>query len=156
MGSIKQEAQKVKFNANEKVRNKIENTKSIFSSAINNFNAKFHGLISGDIVGIDIDHVPAMKTAIEKYVNELQYHLDQLQPHANTAKAFKGKYAKSVQDFVQAVSECCNRLISELMSFSESLDRVVEAYNIHDEDVATDISNQTDKLRQDYLSADKN
>ena len=74
MGTIKQEAQKVAYNANEAVRSATDMAKSKFNSAISGLSAQFSGIMNGDVVGIDVNHVPAMKQEINTYIEDLKEH----------------------------------------------------------------------------------
>lgn len=147
MGSIKQEAQKVMYSANETIRSTSDLFKSRFNSAISGLSAQFSGLVNGDIVGINVNHISQMKAAINNYVDDLKDHLSKMKSNANTSNAFKGEYAKAVTEFVQAIEIACGYVIESLLSFNTQLDEVAEKYQAKDTEVAGDIRNQAEQLK---------
>ena len=147
MGTIKQEAQKVAYNANEAVRSATDMAKSKFNSAISGLSAQFSGIMNGDVVGIDVNHVPAMKQEINTYIDDLKDHLNTMKSNATTTNAFKGEYASAVSEFVQAIEIACGYVIDTLTNFNTQLDEVAEKYQAKDSEMASDIRAQADELR---------
>ena len=148
MGTIKQEAQRVSFSANEAVRSATDMAKSRFNSAISGLSAQFGGIINGDVVGIDVNHVPAMKQEINTYIEDLKEHLNTMKSNASTSNAFKGEYATAVTEFVNAIEIACGYVIDTLSNFNTQLDEVAEKYQAKDSEMASDIRNQADELKQ--------
>ncbi len=146
MGSIKQEAQKISHNANEIVRNTTENLKSKFNAVISGLNARYKGVIAGDVVGINTNRIPEMQAAIRSYIDNLQDHLDTVVTNASTENAFKGQYAEAVTEFVTAVKEACKLVIEDLSAFSDELQEVADKYVAKDTDVTSDIRSQAESI----------
>jgi len=147
MGSIKQEAQRISHNTNEVIRNASETIKSKFNSIIDNFNARYKGLIVGDTIGINVNEIPQMQHEIDLYVEELQSHLDNVVASASTADAFKGTYAQEVTEFVKAVKSACQRLIGDLLDFKKELQEVAERYVEKDKTVASNIRADAEAIK---------
>lgn len=150
MGTIATEAQNIKFRAGQFIKGMVDNARSKFEAVVGRVDAFFEGLVTGDVVGIDANQVPQMKQAIKTYVDELKSHLDTMQTNAQTDEAFKGEYAAAISDFVAAVNQCCYAVISQLLSFSDTLDEVQAKYAEKDSTMAKDISGQAEELRSSY------
>jgi len=82
-----------------------------------------------DVVGINVDKIPEMRQAIRDYVKQITDHLDKIDATANTENAFRSESVKAaVKAYVGKVKEYAMNLVSQLLSFSDKLQDVSEAW----------------------------
>ena len=98
--------------------------------------------LHGGLVGINDASIPAMKRAIEEYVEALHKHLDQVESNFETGGAMRGEYAAAVSRFVFAIKTACKKLTGKLLAFNELLDQVHQQFVAKDQEMAKEISGQ--------------
>lgn len=147
MGIISREARQVAWGVGDTASSAFSKIGNVFEDAVGGLRGFAVGLIDYDVVGINEAAIPNMKAAIRAYIDNLNAHMDEVRTTADTSNAFKGTYAEEVSDFVRAVCECIEVVISQLLVFNDKLTEVYEAYVEKDKDVASSISNQADELR---------
>lgn len=103
--------------------------------------------ISTPLIGIDATQVPAMKSAIKTYVDDLSTHLDGINTSLETDTAFKGTYATSITEYVEGVTYACKGIVSNLLAFYDELTRVEQAFNEKVEGLSSSISGSAEAVR---------
>lgn len=152
--SLNQEAVKVAREANELIKNVNTQSQSVYSEIVGagpkissggffSSGASFNG---ESTVGIQIEQIPSMKKAITDYVDNLRNHLQEVKRNADTSQAFKGDYANAVREFVNAICNSCENIISNLNEFCNDLDKVQQAYLEKDESMSSDVKNVADQV----------
>jgi hypothetical protein len=109
--------------------------------------------ITGDFIGLDIDKLEGMETAITKYVENLENHLGGIKTDVSTDDAFKGTYAGSVQEFVGAVAEVCKVITNQMTLFVGKLGEVRDSYNTLDANLKTAIDTDSSDIKSTFTSA---
>lgn len=150
MGTITTEAQKLVWNAKSTFENLTSGAQDLFSSVVGRASAAASSILNGDVVGINGEEIPNMQAAIREYVNGLESHLNEVKQDADTSQAFKGEYAAAVKQFVEAVCDACDAIISNLLQFNQKLDEVYAKYQAKDTTMAADISGQAGELSASY------
>ena len=80
------------------------------------------------IVGINVNAIDDMRFAIRVYVENIDSRLNQVLQEASDMSAFKGQYANSIQEYIQAVCDVVRSLTSQLLIFSDKLVAIKNAY----------------------------
>ena len=150
MGTISTEAQKVQWDVGQGLQGIFNTAKGWFDQVIGGARAVAGGILQGDVVGINGEHVPQMKAAVQRYIDGLNEHLKRVQVEADTSQAFKGDYAKAITDFVNAVCEACGCIISNLLIFNEKLEEVYQAYLAKDAELAANVTGQAGELNSQF------
>lgn len=150
MGTLSTEAQKLTWNIKSDFQGLVSNAQNAFNTIVGRVGASASGILNGDVVGINENEIPNMQTAIREYVNNLQQHLDQVKEDAETDQAFRGGYATAVKQFVGAVCQACECVISNLLQFNERLEEVHQAYIYKDTTMAKDIQGQAGELSSNF------
>ena len=100
------------------------------------------------VVGINVNQIPQMQEAVNNYVQKLSDHLNEINSSLNTDMAFKGQYAAAVTEYVKAITQACQSVISQLKAFNDELNRVQEAYTQYDVKLSQNISNSSQEVAQ--------
>ena len=143
----------------QKVDNLIMNTlqsgigkiKDTFSSSINRTVSEVESAFKNGttVVGINVNHIPAMKTAVRNYVDNIRKALDELNTY-DPQVAFKGEYATAMTEYIEAVKTACNAIVSQMLAFNDQLTKVQEAYQAKDTATASSIKNTAQSTSSAY------
>lgn len=150
--SLKTMGESMLFNIKETAQAGFDKVKSIADSVVGKVSSAASGIFSGDVIGINVNEIPNMQTAIKNYVDALNQHLDEVKQNATTDSAFTGAYAGAVTEFVTAVKECCYAVISQLLAFSDKLADVKDQYDKRDKALASQIGEQSDEIKSSYTA----
>lgn len=124
------EAQQSSFEAQTYATSAISNRSASRESSVQNTRGFFGGLFDQySVVGLNANKVPAMREAIRNYVNNINAHLEAIDPKADANSAFKSEEVQeAVKNYVTKVKEYCQNLISDLLAFSDKLADVQAAW----------------------------
>ena len=150
MGTIATNIQGLAWDVQSAFNNVASGFQSSVDGIIGTAGATIGGIISGDVVGININQVPNMQNAIREYVNNINQHLATVNQFATTENAFKGDYAVAVTQFVQAVCTACENYVSQLLQFSDKLGHIAEKYQEHDQELKSNIGTQATNMESAY------
>ncbi len=155
MGTIATEFDKLAWKAGNTISDFASKASSVFASIVGDARASIQGLFTGDVVGINVNGVPAMQDAIKAYVENLTETLNNFAKEVQTNEAFAGtKLSETVHAFIDSIKEVCNALISDLLQFNEQLQQYADKYNENIEStLSQSISSQADELKSSYLSS---
>lgn len=120
--------------ANSQARNVFADLASNGSSSIIDTMGKYN------MVGINANSIDDMRFAIRVYVENVESHLNSVQQEAMDTFAFKGQYATSITEYVQAVCDVVKSLTSQLLAFSDKLVEIKELYQERDINLTKSIS----------------
>lgn len=124
--------------ANSQARNVFSDLASGGSSSIIETIGKYN------MVGINANSIDDMRFAIRIYVENIEAHLNSVaQDAVDNTYAFKGQYANSITEYVQAVSDVVKSLTTQLLIFSDKLVEIKEAYQEQDINLTRSISAAT-------------
>ncbi len=102
------------------------------------------------VVGINVGHIPAMKSAIRQYVADVDKALAELKNYDPTV-AFKGdEIVPALQIYIDAVIETCGAIVSNMLAFNDQLTEVENAYKSKDEVAASTIKSSAESTRSAY------
>lgn len=102
------------------------------------------------VVGINVNQIPAMKTAIREYVATVDSALDELKNYDPTV-AFKGEeIVLALKEYIDAVKEACSAITSNMLAFNDKLTEVQIAYEKKDSHTASQIKSSAESTRQAY------
>lgn len=102
------------------------------------------------VVGINVNKIPEMKTAIRSYVADIEKALSELKNYDPTV-AFKGdEIVPALQTYIEAVIETCGAIVSNMLAFNDQLTEVENAYKAKDETAASTITSSADSTRSAY------
>lgn len=136
MGNFTTEAQKSSFTT----QGTINNYKSVRESS-RSASAAVGKKAGYDVVGIDVNKVPATRTAIDNYVKGIKDYLNDFEAKAETSGAFKGEaITQGVKDYLVAVKEYVQNLVTYLNVFSDKLKDVEEAWTSYQTSMGQTIS----------------
>lgn len=117
------------------IANTGKNITTDFRAAIgkisDNLTTAVDNLVADSLIGIDVNKVPEMQTAIETYVKNIQDALDGV--NENTDEVAKTAFANdemltTLSDFVQAVMDACKAYTSQLLKFHTLLGNIRQQY----------------------------
>jgi len=102
------------------------------------------------VVGINVNKIPDMKKAISDYCKEVDDALKNLKNY-DPKIAFKGTEIEPILvKYVEAVTEACQAVVSNLLAFNDQLDQVVAAWTAKDTANASEISKSVESARSQY------
>lgn len=123
--------------ANSQVRNTFSDLVSNGSSSVIDIMGKYN------IVGINANAIDDMRFAIRVYVENIESHLNSVRQDALDTYAFKGQYANSIAEYVEAACDVVKSLTSQLLAFSDKLVEIKEAYQEQDINLTRSISSSS-------------
>lgn len=130
------------------VSTNVQNTfGSIANRAISDVNSFFAN--GTTVVGINVNQIPAMKNAIRTYVDGIQAALGELVNY-DPEIGFKGEYTVELKNYIQAIIETCNAIVSNMLAFNDELTKVQQAYAAKSEATASAISSDAESTRSAY------
>ena len=102
------------------------------------------------VVGINVNQIPAMKTAIRDYVSAIDTALAELKNYDPTV-AFKGEQlVPALTAYIDAVIETCGAIVSNMLAFNDQLTEVENAYKAKDDSSASTIKSYAESTRSAY------
>lgn len=143
--------QKVDNLANNAINSGISKIKDTFSSTVNRTIAEVESSFRNGttVVGINVNHIPAMKDAVRKYVDNIKNALNELNAY-DPQVAFKGEYAQAMTTYIEAVKTACNAICSQMLAFNDQLTKVQQAYEAKDQATASTIKQTADSTSSAY------
>lgn len=82
-----------------------------------------------NVVGLNVNKIENMRTVITDYVTGIQKYLDDFNPSAISAQAFRGEEVnEAVKNYIDSVKKYCMDSTSYLLAFCDKLTAVREAY----------------------------
>ena len=142
---IDQNTQTVSWDVGTSVNTANSQARSVFSDLASGGSSSVIETIGKyNMVGINANAIDDMRFAIRIYVENIEAHLNSVaQDAADNAYAFKGQYANSITEYVQAVSDVVKSLTTQLLIFSDKLVEIKEAYQEQDINLTRSISAST-------------
>lgn len=128
-----QNTQSVSWDIGANINSATSQTRNVFSDLAGSGST---GVIESfgkyNIVGINANSIDDMRFAIRVYVENLEAHLNSVKQEAMDTSAFKGQYANSIVEYVNAVCDVVKSLTSQLLAFSDKLVEIKEKYQEQD------------------------
>lgn len=100
-----------------------------------------------NLIGINAHAIDDMRFAIRIYVENIEAHLNSVVKEAEDTGAFRGQYASSIVEYVQAVCDVCRSLTSQLLAFSDKLVEVKRAFEERDINLAQNINSASSNMQ---------
>lgn len=111
------------FNAEQYVDTQIAGRENSRSEAATSVKSSY------DVVGINVNKIPSVQTAITSYINKIKAQIDVLEPKAIASNAYLSDDVQTaVEQYITKVKTYCSNLISQLEAFSDKLDDVKLAW----------------------------
>ena len=133
--------QKVSWDLGTNINQASSSASNTFSDMASNSSSNvIESMGKYNLVGINANQVDDMRFAIRVYVENIESHLNQVVSEAEDTYAFKGQYAESIKEYIQAVCDVVKSLTSQLLAFSDKLVEVKEAYQERDINLTRTIS----------------
>lgn len=151
MGTWKTEVNKVVNdvgNAFSTVTNKVQDT---FGTTVNRTISDVNSFFANGttVVGISAPAIPAMKTAIRNYVNDIKTALDALK-NSDPTVAFKGEHVQALKTYIESIKTVCGAIASHMLAFNDELTKVEAAYHSKEEASGSAISSDAESLSSTY------
>lgn len=128
-----QGTQKVSWDVGTNINTANSQARNVFSELATGGSASvIESMGKYNMLGINANAIDDMRFAIRIYVENVESHLNQVQQEAADTFAFKGQYANSITEYIQAVVDVCKSLTSQLLAFSDKLVDIKEAYQEQD------------------------
>ena len=109
------------------ITNAFNNIKSQASAAIGS-------LIPGSVVGINVNKVPEMETAIETAVTAIENHLNEVNQNTDPSKAFADPgMQQACRAYIGGVMDACRAYTSQLLKLADLLVEIKESYQSQQE-----------------------
>lgn len=145
------DVQKVENIATNAINDGISKIKDAFSSTVNRTLEEVESAFKNGetVVGINVNHIPTMKAAVRKYVENIKSALNELNSY-DPEVAFKGEYAQAMTTYIEAVKTACNAICSQMLAFNDQLTKVQEAYQAKDQATASSIKKTADSTSSAY------
>lgn len=138
---IEQNTQSVSWDVGNNVNSATSQAKNVFSDLAGSCSA---GVIDTmgkySLLGINANSIDDMRFAIRIYVENLEAHLNSVKQEAMDTAAFRGQYANSIIEYVEAVCDVVKSLTSQLLAFSDKLVDIKEKYQEQDINLTRSIS----------------
>lgn len=150
MAGIRGGIQSILSDLGSAFNNLTTNISNWTTGTVNSLKSFGNALWSGDVVGIDETQIPTMKQGVRDYIQALEDHMAQVHAAADTSGAYKGEFTQAIGEYVGAVCECCNCVISQLLSFNDQLTGVEKAYLAKSGDVKADLTSKSEQLATEF------
>ena len=138
---IDQNTQKVSWDVGNSINQANSGASNVFSDMASSGGANIIETMGNyNMVGINANQIDDMRFAIRVYVENIESHLNQVMSEAEDTYAFKGGYANSIVEYINAVCDVVKSLTSQLLIFSDKLVEIKEAYLERDINLTRSIS----------------
>ena len=125
--------QSVSWDVGNNINNANNNARNIFSELVTSSSSSVIDTMGKySILGINANAIDDMRFAIRVYVENVEEHLNFVRQDAMDTQAFKGQYAQSIIEYVNAVCDVVRSLTSQLLAFSDKLVEIKEIYQEKD------------------------
>lgn len=125
--------QSVSWDIGSNVNNANNNARNVFSElATSGSSSVIDTMGKYNVLGINANAIDDMRFAIRVYVENIESHLNSVRQEAMDTQAFKGQYAQSIVEYVNAVCDVVRSLTSQLLAFSDKLVEIKEIYQEKD------------------------
>ena len=143
--------QKVENIASNAIQSGISKIKDTFSHSVKRTLSEVESAFKNGttVVGINVNHIPTMKTAVRNYVDNIHKALDELNTY-DPEVAFKGEYAAAMSQYIEAVKVACSAITSQMLAFNDQLTKVQEAYQNKDTQTASSIKQTAESTSSAY------
>lgn len=95
---------------------------NFFRGITSQVSATVGSLISGSVVGINVNRIDEMRDSIRTYTNEIETHLEEVHLNTDPSGAFADpEMQAAVKAYVGGVMEACRAYTSQLLKFSDIL-----------------------------------
>lgn len=96
------------------------------------------------VVGINVNGIANMRTAIRNYVSEIETHIGNIEAAANANNAYRSEDVQNaVSIYIEKVKSYCINLVSQLLAFSDQLEEVKAAYMAKMSNISSNINGRT-------------
>lgn len=126
-----------------------DNFSSLSKRTISEVEVYFHN--GATIIGINVNQIPQMKQAVRSYVDGLQKQLDKLNA-IDPKTAFKGEISTAIVEFIDAVKQACQAVVSNMLAFNDQLTKVQAAYENRDSEMKSRIKADTEAARSSFTN----
>lgn len=143
--------QKVENIATNTIMDGASKIKDTFSNTVNRTVSEVESAFRNGttVVGINVGHIPAMKDAVRKYVDNIKTALNELNSY-DPQVAFKGEYSQAMTVYIEAVKTACNAICSQMLAFNDQLTKVQQAYEAKDQATASTIKQTAESTTSAY------
>lgn len=129
MATIKAEYNQFVSNVASRANSAGDMLSTLFRGIISQASARIGSLISGSVVGINVNKIDGMRNAIRTYVNDIETHLDNVYVNTDPKSAFADPDMQSaVKEYIGGVMSACRAYTSQLLKFSDMLYEIQEDY----------------------------
>ena len=152
MATWQTEIQKAKQFVGQTFNNGKRAITDFFSGTVNKKVAEVNSFFTNGstVVGINVNQIPTMKSAIREYVASVETALAELKNYDPTV-AFKGEeIVPALQGYIDAVIETCGAIVSNMLAFNDQLTEVENAYKAKDTTAASTIKSSAESTRSAY------
>lgn len=152
MATWQTELQKAKQTVVSKFNDGKRTITDFFSGTVNKKVSEVNSFFKNGatVVGINVNQIPNMKTAIRQYVADIEKALAELKNYDPTV-AFQGdQIVIALKDYIDAVIETCGAIVSNMLAFNDQLTEIEKAYRTKDVSAASTISNSAESTRSAY------
>lgn len=152
MATWKTEIQKIDNGISTTFKNITNNAENFFSGTVKKVVADVQSFFTNGstVVGINVNQIPSMKSAITDYCNGVETALQELKNYDPTV-AFQGEETVSaLKKYIEAVQEACGAIVSQLLAFNDELTKVENAYKAKDTASASAINSDASAMSNSY------
>lgn len=150
MATLQNTIEGIKSDLVSSVKTFGNNVQDVLNSIVGNVTSAASGIYGGDVVGINVDHIPTMQQAIRDYVAAIDQHLKEVNAQADTSNAYRGEFATAVHTYVEAVCDACGALTSQLLKFNETLEQVKASYTAQDDSLKSQLGSQASEINSAF------
>ena len=140
--SIKSEVSQFFSSAISKVVYKVEGLTHLVSCVTSSVTSTLGGLITGDVVGINVTKIPEMQDSIRSSVKAIQDHLDSVHTDTDPSIAFADPDMQTAcRSYIEGVMTACKAYTSNLLRFVDLLSEVKGYYETNQAKQAETVTN---------------
>lgn len=102
---------------------------TLISGIVGQAKASIGSLITGSVVGINVNKIDEMRNSIKTYVNDIETHLDNVYVNTDPKAAFADPDMQvAVKEYIGGIMEVCRAYTSQLLKFSDMLKEIQDDY----------------------------
>lgn len=99
------------------------------SGTVNEVSSAVGSLIVGSVVGINVNKVPEMVTAIETAVQSISNHLEEVNTNTDPSVAFADPgMQEACRAYISGVMQACQAYTSQLLKLADTLEDIKATY----------------------------
>lgn len=147
--SIRSFVGNVANSVNNDLQSVMITAKTAIQNVVGSVETGISTLWSGGFAGIDEKHFDIIKSALNEYCNKIEAKINEFNQMNKLEVAYKGSIQVAADDFVGAVKDILTAYVTTMRRNIAESDTAFQNYKERAENIATDVINDAEQVRQE-------